>query len=181
MNPYASYWQTGQVPHQTGAEGLEDLRDFDEWCAGTGFSLTGRVLDIGCGTGRLSQRCTDYIGVDVAGSQVDYARRVYHANAQITETPDDLPEGPFDRVCVLSVFTHIAREDRQAYLAAIRQRLDGEALIDILPGTEGGGIGAWYADLDGFRDDLADASLQIVSEFEWIAKDQTHHRYFRLR
>ena len=176
----ATYWAAlGDPWRATGAAGWEDLGDVRQWLAGTGFTLDGRVLDIGCGTGRLSALCTDYTGVDITPPFVEYARS-QGLNASVISGPGDLPGGLFDRVCLLSVFTHIPRDERVAYLASIRPRLTGEALIDILPGPDGGGVGAMYSDPDTFESDLAAAGFSIISSFDWDARS-AHHRYYRIQ
>jgi SAM-dependent methyltransferase len=146
----------------------------------TGWEPKGRVLDIGCGTGRLSMLCSEYVGCDVAPAMVAFAA-ARGLDARVIDGAADLPDGPFDTVACLSVFTHIARQDRQDYLAAIRERLTGEALVDILPGDEGGDIGRWTAHVGEFERDLADAGFAVLSVFEWRSRDSALHRYYRIR
>jgi len=181
------YWQglaeRVGVPAATGAEGI-GLNDVTAWCEATGFRFEGRVLDIGCGTGRLAALCEDYTGVDIAPAMVAFARDAGR-NVSLIAGPDGLPPGPFDRVACLSVMTHIDRNERYAYLGAIASVLapGGEALIDILPGTDSGTLGCMSADPDGFVVDLmlaGDAGLGIVKTFDWLARDGTTHRYYRV-
>jgi hypothetical protein len=92
------------------------------------------------------------------------------------ETIEDVTESG-DVVVCLSVFTHIPRVLRQAYLEwflGVAPRL----LVDILPGEEGGNIGAWYADPDDFAVDMAWAGWAIDGEFDRHAETGYHHRYY---
>lgn len=81
---------------------------------------------------------------------------------------------------MLSVFTHIPRDQRLGYLAAIRERLTGEALIDILPAVEDyGDVGATWSDTEQFERDLVDTGFTTISTFDWDARS-TPHRYYRI-
>lgn len=178
---YVDYWSSlGDAVQATGVANADDTPDFAEWSPATGFTLSGRVLDIGSGTGRIATLCGDYTGVDITPSFVEFARGLGR-NVSLISGPADLPDGPFDRITMLSVMTHIPRSLRQEYLAAIRDRLGGEALVDILPGDEGGDVKAWYADPSDFEADLAAANLSVVATHEWQTPLGVVHRYYRVR
>lgn len=179
VNPNATHWEHKDPWGGTG--GRRDNADFHAWSDGTGFILTGRVLDIGCGTGRFAALCNDWIGVDITPSYVAYAR-AQGLDARLTVTPDDMPDGPFDRIIMASVLTHMGHADRLAYLPEIRRRLDGEALLDILPGAhDAGNVGAWYCDPATFAADLRTAGFTVIATLDWTAHDRHLHRYYRVR
>lgn len=179
VNPNARHWD-GQEPWgSTG--GRRDNSDFAAWSEGTGFVLKGRVLDIGCGTGRMASLCDDYTGVDITPSFVAYCQQ-QGLNVHLIESPTDLPVGPFDRILMASVMTHMPHAERLAYLPEIRSRLDGEALIDILPGIhDAGNVGGWYCDPKTFRADVKAAGFRVVKTLRWTAHDAHEHLYFRVR
>lgn len=117
--------------------------------------------------------------MDITPPFVEYARGS-GLNVQLIDGPDDLPPGPFGRITMLSVFTHIPRDQRLGYLAAIRERLTGEALIDILPAVEDyGDVGATWSDTEQFGRDLVDTGFTTISTFDWDARS-TPHRYYRI-
>lgn len=176
------YWEglAGMgVPYATGVQNDSESWDLDVH-EKHGWGWDGRLLDIGCGTGRVAARAADYTGVDISRPMVDFCR-AKGLRADAIEGPDDLPAGPFDRVTMLSVMTHMGREDRRAYLRAIRARLTGEAIIDILPGVEMDGIARAQADDPTFRADLAEAGFSIIEWHEIRSRDNNLHRYFRVR
>lgn len=176
----ASYWD-GQHVYNATAGGRSDTDDFTEWSEGTGFILKGRVLDIGCGSGRMAERCEDYTGVDITPSFVEFCIG-RGLNVSLIDTATDMPPGPFDRILMSSVMTHMPHADRLAYLPHIRSRLAGEALIDILPGAhDDGSVRAWHCDADIFRSDLGAAGFKVIRTFEWTARDGWTHLYFRIR
>ena len=188
---YRDFWSVavGEVPAKTGAAGVMDCADIREVLAEVGLDLsTKSVLDVGCGTGRVAQLCGSWVGVDVAPSAVAYC--INHGLAALAiGGPVDLlgrfaaPWGdkPFDVIVCLSVFTHIARGDRQWYLRTFRD-LTPELLVDILPGEDGGGIPAWYAEPAEFELDLHDAGFDdIVATYQRTSADGHTHLYYRCR
>lgn len=171
----------GATGLQTGEEYVADL---EAAFAATGFTLRGAVLDIGCGTGRLAKLVPPlmYRGVDITPAMVEYA--VAHGRkATLIEGPESFDgwlDEQWDRIVMLSVFTHVSREVRKAYLAVIARLLaaDGEALVDIFAGAEGGGFRFWSADPDDFRADAA--PLVIASTFAQNYDGSGEHTYYRL-
>lgn len=186
MSSYEAYWNVAieDVPGMTGAAEVMDLSDIREVLAHFGLAL-GDVIDVGCGTGRLAQACKgEYVGYDVAPSMVDYARskglnaHVVSGAAELGQTADLYWKGRHaDTVCCLSVFTHISRPDRQAYLDAF-SRIAPQVLVDILPGEDEGSIAVWKADPDNFETDLEAAGYKIDGWYERRSPDQELHRYY---
>ena len=178
---YLAHWDCPpeQAPAQTGAEAVMDLSDIREILTHFGFWLTGlRVVDVGCGTGRLADLCGDYTGYDIAPGMIAYARQHGRRVALIADLADY--PAPADIVCCFSVFTHISRPDRQAYLERFAQLTD-RVLIDILPGVEGGIPGEWYADKDAFEDDLIGAGFGTFDTYERRWPSGYLHRYYYAR
>lgn len=163
---------------KTGAADVMDLRDIRPVLAHFAINLHNmKVADVGCGTGRLSQTCRDYYGYDISPSMVAYAKQ-NGVRAALVGDLADLTGA--DIVCCLSVFTHIHRADRQAYLARFRQ-LAPQLLVDILPGAEGGHPGVWYADRDNFEHDLESVGYTIVGSYPQTSPDGANHLYYHAR
>src|SRR5688572_26039297 len=73
------YWDRGVdlVPLGTGALSVMDCGDLVDACQRLNLPLplSGRVLDIGCGTGRWQRYCSAYIGFDINPSAVEFCHR----------------------------------------------------------------------------------------------------------
>lgn len=187
LHPDAAYWDKGvrNVPDMTGAKHLLDARDLRAVCGALGLTLPlGSVVDVGCGTGRLSQLCANYWGFDVAPSAVEYC----HARgitATLITGPDFHVSGPVDLIACISVFTHIDRAERQRYLSAFRRlhvgrpswHLAPRLLVDIIPGNGSGNVALWTADPAEFEADLAAAGYTGAKSVDQ-AWDQHIHRYY---
>lgn len=187
---YRDFWSVAghEVPAKTGAVGVMDCADIRDVLANLDLDLSAKsVLDVGCGTGRVSQLCASYVGTDVSPAMVAYCHE-RGLTCHLTTSPLDLRElaavwgePPFDAVTCLSVFTHIAQSDRQSYLASFRH-MAPELVVDILPGPESGGIAAWYAEPAEFEVDLQDAGWDtIVDTHGRVSADGATHLYYRVR
>lgn len=181
MTSAVEYWNRGvaAVPAMTGAASVMDCSDITDALRGLYWRLPqslDNVLDVGCGTGRLSKLCNGYLGVDVAIDAIDYCL-LNHISAVHIDGPDDLPKGPFGTVCCLSVFTHIGRSDRQAYLRAFRS-VAPMLVVDIIPGIEGGGVALWRADPADFMLDLSAIGYAILSIHARTSPDGVTHQYY---
>lgn len=188
---YRDYWSVAahEVEAKTGA--IMDCSDIRDVLQNLDVDLTHKsVLDVGCGTGRVSQLCGTYTGTDVSPAMVAYCRERNLA-ANITTSPLDLrsfdaPWGdkPFDAVVCFSVFTHIAQSDRQSYLHSFRHCAP-ELVVDILPrasGQDEGDISAWYSAPAEFELDLYDAGWNtVVGTYERESDDGYTHLYYHCR
>jgi|tagenome__1003787_1003787.scaffolds.fasta_scaffold20861706_2 SAM-dependent methyltransferase len=86
-----------------------------------------RVLDFGCGAGRLSQALAEHadqvVGLDVSPPMLDTARALDRSDGRcvfvLSQDPDlrALPEGSFDLVFTERVLQHLPRPVLERYLA----------------------------------------------------------------
>ena len=90
-----------------------------------GLRDDSRVIDIGCGAGRLTQQLARYpklryLGVDVVPELLDYSRRkLARPDFELALSPGNTipaPDGQADFVTFFSVFTHLLHEESYAYL-----------------------------------------------------------------
>ena len=191
-NVHTAYWDRGlnQVERMTGlgasptAAALAGA-DIREVCRRLGIPLpVGSLLDVGCGTGRLSALAgPGYLGVDISASAIQYcqARGIL---ARVIDGPESLAvldDDAFDWVWACSVFTHIGRDEQRRYLAEF-VRLAPLLLVDILPGDPGQSPARWGTDEARFRADLESAGYAIdpatTDVVDGHGPTAPHHRYF---
>ena len=176
------YWDRGvrNVPDMTGARAVMDASDLKTLCAEFGITLPMKiVLDVGCGTGRASQLCDGYVGVDVSPSMVQYSQ-AKGLTASLISGHEDLPTGPFDLILCISVFTHIPREERIQYLQEFAKR-SNRLLVDIIPGDGKGSVALWTADPAAFAADLLASGWiygKAVDQCWDAAPVKTQHQYY---
>ena len=115
-------------PEEFFAGGVEFIDWLGSWFALHGVAVPkGRVLDFGCGLGRLSQALAPHfdavVGVDVAASMVEGARGYNRFGERVryvlNERPDlqCLGDGGFDFVLSVAVLQHMRADYQLAYLA----------------------------------------------------------------
>lgn len=140
MNP--SYYVDSYAAHLRGLQERHGearawellVGDTDHWVGvlekgvllNLGLEEHDSILDVGCGTGRLSWRLSAehkgrFIGTDILAPVVDYARRRTNRpdwEFQVAvEPPLPAADASVDWVTFFSVFTHIVDEDIYRYLA----------------------------------------------------------------
>lgn len=109
---------------------------FDE--AGIDFANAERVLDFGCGAGRVARQMPRHtraqlFGVDINPALVGWCAQnltgTFTRNRLLP--PLDFPDAHFDAIYALSVFTHLRRETQDEWLAELHRVLKpgGAALI----------------------------------------------------
>ena len=184
-HPYAPHWDTKNVenvPMQTGASALMDGRDIRALAEDFGLSLPFRnVLDVGCGTGRASQLCQGYLGVDISHSAIAYCKKE-GIRAHLINGADQLPSGPFDTILCLSVFTHIGRMERRDYLSHFYDAItnDGIIIADVILGDGEGDVACWTTHKDDIAEDFAFMGFDVVASklHQW---DTHEHLYFLIK
>jgi 2-polyprenyl-3-methyl-5-hydroxy-6-metoxy-1,4-benzoquinol methylase len=89
-----------------------------------------RLVDIGCGSGRLATALHDldisYLGTDVVQKLLDYAALKAPAHFKFvrhTEITVPAPADSVDMICAFSVFTHLQHTETYLYLSDFRRAL----------------------------------------------------------
>ncbi len=104
---------------------------------GLSWSDFPRILDWGCGAGRLARYLLGESGCDVTGVDIDadnigWCRTTYTGGAfQVVplRPPTDLPSGSFDLVFGLSVVTHLQEQDQFLWLQELQRVTRPGALV----------------------------------------------------
>jgi len=119
--------------HQFKVGGLRSVGDFLEAFARHGdLSTVRRVLDWGCGCGRMSMYfvaaadCPEFAGCDIDGDAVRWDNQYLREGAFTTldlMPPSPYPSDRFDLILAYSVFTHLARDVQRAWLQELRRIL----------------------------------------------------------
>jgi SAM-dependent methyltransferase len=108
-----------------GAIQMATLRHF-------GLQPDARVVDVGCGVGRLAVPLSgfltgDYLGTDTNAAFLRAARRAVKAPnfrfERVTRLAIPAPAGSVDVVCFFSVFTHLLHEHTYLYLEEAKRVL----------------------------------------------------------
>jgi SAM-dependent methyltransferase len=158
--------------------GTADLEHFDasaqtdldllETALGAQFRERARILDFGCGCGRLLRRLVDrapesrITGCDIDADAVAWVREALDVDATVTGALPPLPfaDDAFDLVIGYSVFTHLSEEYQDTWLAELGRVLapGGAALLTVH------GLATWDRDrstvLAG-RPELADLTSDL--------------------
>lgn len=142
-----------------------------------GLTSQDTVVDIGCGSGRLSNRLANthrgvFVGTDILPGLVEYAQKKaaredwrFHVAAS---PPLPIEDGIADFVCFFSVFTHLLDEDIYRYLAEAARILKngGKIVFSFLDFSV---ASHWTI----FEQTLADSSPNPVLN-KFIGKDAIH-------
>jgi len=122
---------------QTGASDLAMIR---ELVASAGMSWQRkrrRVLDWGCGCGRIARHWQPYsdqvhlFGVDIDEELISWCRNHLHFGSfslSRLEPPLPFPDAHFDVVYATSVLTHLLFENQYAWMAELWRVLDGDGI-----------------------------------------------------
>lgn len=137
--------------------------DLDEIVSGVG-GPTARVLDFGCGFGRLAEHFDDYIGVDIAPHRIQQAREKY-PSAEFICAPsfedEDWPER--DAIIFCDVLMHTPDEQAERILTAARTSAPRIAISEHLqernPKREGY---SYHRTLEQYEDMLAALGYQLL-------------------
>lgn len=127
--------------------GKADAQTLSESARAHGLELgdAGRLLDFGCGCGRVTRHWSGLTSVEVHGSDhdavlVDWLRAglpFVHANRNDLAPPLPYPDGHFGLVYAISVFTHMTEELTEAWMAELHRvlRPGGLLLFSVLPSS----------------------------------------------
>lgn len=158
-----------------GAQDLEDGSDIEEVLDAFRAEFSGRVVEIGCGTGRLAKLCHDYVGYDVSPAFVALARSD-GVDARLLPVPGD-ERG--DWLVIVHVLCHLPREERLNYL---RLDIAPRLLVDIIPGDSGplGWPIIYPVPPEEFEDDLSETGWKVTAgPYERDETETRHvHRYY---
>jgi SAM-dependent methyltransferase len=107
---------------ESGRRSMDGLAEYAT-AAGLPFSQATRILDLGCGCGRLARHLpgmtnAEIHGVDLNRSLVSWCARNLKGNFSRNRMhpPLNFPDQHFDIVYLLSVFTHLRPETQRAWL-----------------------------------------------------------------
>jgi SAM-dependent methyltransferase len=98
----------------------------------SGLPPGGYLIDVGCGSGRLSSRLAQvwdgrYLGIDILDELLAHARSITQRRDWRFVRGDGLTigevDGCADMVCFFSVFTHLLHEESYVYLREARRVL----------------------------------------------------------
>lgn len=134
---------TDRLAQLIGSPNVDDYHWTSGWNTAALQMLVGlragqRLLDIGCGSGRLARGLSGwfgsgYVGVDIVPELIEYCRKTYPEfrfelldlnsdlyNPEGLKDPGavqlDLPDASFDCVTMFSVLTHVTTEVTRSYL-----------------------------------------------------------------
>jgi len=113
------------------AQGLKMFTDLTDQMARLGISSAGRLLDWGCGCGRVAaffltrQPETRLIGCDIDGEAIEWCRHNLPGEFIRIEPmpPMPLPDAAVDLIIGCSVLTHLGATDQDRWLREIRRIL----------------------------------------------------------
>jgi tRNA (cmo5U34)-methyltransferase len=172
-----------RLPHRREGEGVL-VRDL----AG---ALPGRVLDLGCGNGRLTALVlagypeSTATCADMSPTMLDAARAAFAGDDRVTVADHDFTEplpidgpfaGPFDAV-VTSLAVHHATDERKRTLYAEVARLLSPggvfANLDIVASPTQALHDRWRDEM-GARDDPTDILCDVNRQLDWIREAGLH-------
>lgn len=138
-------------------------------------SVRPRILDVGCGTGELTQMFVqagyDYFGVDLLDSFITYARaRHASTNAQFA-TMDashmSFPDASFDNILVTGVIHHMTDDVARAVLSEMRRVLRPGGRVLIMEDTA-----------VGYKLNLLGALIHLLDQGAYIRSADQYRQLF---
>lgn len=150
MTAFSRRKLTARLSQLVGSESVEDYHWTSGWLTAALQTLVGlragqRLLDIGCGSGRLARGLHSwfgpgYVGVDIMPEVIDYCREAYPGfRFELLDLESDLynpgsrnpawdvrldfPDASFDCITMFSVLTHVTTEVTRSYLRESRRLL----------------------------------------------------------
>lgn len=163
-NSLYGFLDTGRTCREDIASALEGV--------GRALPLCRRILDFGCGCGRTliwftgQQRLFDLHGTDIDAEAVAWCQRnfvfaTFAVNGALP--PLDYPDGAFDLVYAISVFTHIDEEQQQHWLVEFKRIIaKGGLLLLTIHGEH-----VWKTLPAPLIAELKQAGILFVSDARW--------------
>jgi SAM-dependent methyltransferase len=142
--------------------------------------LPGRLLDLGCGDGRLAALVLDAypgsraIGLDFSATMLEAARRRFDGNDAAEVRHHDLDEaldvdGPFDAVVSSLAIHHVDDERKRALFREVADRLAPGGVfcnLDVVASPTAALHERWRVEI-GVEDDPSDRLTDVASQLGW--------------
>jgi len=131
-----NYWNEAASDPDVGNKYICDLKDKD--CLEAIGALHGRVLEIGCGIGRLMKQ--NYYGIDISEKMIAMAKNKKPGSQFFVSNGRKIPfeKGYFDAVYCVLVFQHIPFDAVSGYIkeAARVLKNEGKFIFQFIEGEE---------------------------------------------
>ena len=162
-----------RLPHRGEGEGVL-VRDLAR-------SLPGRILDLGCGDGRLTALVLDAYPesvatlVDTSSPMLAAASERFDGDARVSlfvhDFDDRLPfDGPFDTVISSLAIHHVSNDRKRSLYAEIAQLLSPGGVfgnLEIVASPTQALHDRWRDEMDA-RDDPSDVLCDMATQLAWI-------------
>ncbi|MBZ5589564.1 MAG: class I SAM-dependent methyltransferase [Acidobacteriia bacterium] len=156
-------------------QGLRMFTDLTDQLSRFGVAARGRILDWGCGCGRVARHFAtrwpdaELVGCDIDEEAIDWCRRSLRGEfvAIRPAPPTPFEAGSMDVVVACSVLTHLGRADQTLWLAEMRRILAPGGVF--IASTHGE-----YAFQLGRLGSPGNALLSVWRWLAWLATRPTH-------